>query len=288
MASALVRVFIVVVLIPACWSSAGKQYAFFVAGHTYGETGVNNPGVHPPFRGFFPRLNAMGLDFGVFTGDIVIAGTPTNWDEVDADLAELHVPVYFAVGNHDMTDRELFVSRYGPTYYSFEHRDDLFIVLDSELDRCNIVGDQLRFLRGTLDSTRAENIFMFVHKVLWVAEGTPYYTLRDRINAGPGVAAGCDTQFNFWTEIVPMLQELDAAVYVVAGDVGVAWAMPLFYDEYENIHFVASGMGGATEENFLVFDVQDENVQITAYRLDGQPLRLGSVEAYNLEYYTHP
>jgi hypothetical protein len=265
------------------------SYSFFVAGHTYGVNGVNNAGVHPPFKEFFAQLNSLDLDFGVFTGDTVYASTPTDWDEIDEDLEDLNVPVRFAVGNHDMQNRELFVSRYGSTYYSFENSGDLFIVLDSELDRCNITGDQLRFLREALDTTRGRNNFIFVHKVLWVAEGTPYYdALRHEINAGPGIAAGCDSEFNFWTEIVPMLQGLDAPVYIVAGDVGCDWAMSLFYDEFENLHFIASGMGGAEEENFLVFDVQDGNVQITAYRLDGQPLKLGAVEAYNLEYYTQP
>jgi hypothetical protein len=42
---------------------------------------------------------------------------------------------------------------------------------------------------------------------------------------------------------------------------------------------------GAEEENFLVFDVHGKDVLITAHRLDGQPLKLGKVEAYNLAYY---
>jgi hypothetical protein len=44
-------------------------------------------------------------------------------------------------------------------------------------------------------------------------------------------------------------------------------------------------MGGSEEENFLVFDVHGKDVLITAHRLDGQPLNLGEVEAYNLAYY---
>jgi len=261
-----------------------KRYAFLVAGHTYGATGVDNPGVHPPFKSFFPYINSLGLDFGVFTGDIVIYGTTSDWDEVDADLAELNIPVHFAAGNHDMTNRDLFVSRYGPTYYSFESHADLFVVLDSEVDQCSIVGDQLTFLENALSSTQAENVFIFVHKVLWVGEDTPYYALRDRVN-GPG---NYDFQSNFWPRIVPMLRDLDAQVYVVAGDVGVSWAMSLFHDQYENIRFVASGMGGAEEENFLAFDVRGGSVHITAYRLDGQPLKLGTIEAYDLEHYAQP
>jgi hypothetical protein len=257
------------------------RYSFLVAGHTYGLPGVDNPGLHPPFRALFPQINADRLSFGVLTGDIVVEGTADDWDEVDAELAELLFPVYLAVGNHDVSNRALFVSRYGPTYYSFAYHGDLFIVLDGELDACNISGEQMAFLREALDGSEARNVFVFVHKLIWVVDGTPYYVLRARLN-GPG---GYDFQGNFWTEVEPLLSDLNAQVYIVAGDVGAPWAMPLFYERYENIHLVASGMGGSEEENFLIFEVDRSGVQIRARRLDGQPLNRGTIEAYDLAYY---
>ncbi len=258
-----------------------ERYSFFVAGHVYGTPGINNPGVHPPFKKLFGKINAEGLDFGFFTGDTVIASTAADWDEIDADLAELTPPVHLVVGNHDMSDRKLFTSRYGPTYYSFEHEGDLFIVLDSELDHCNIRGEQMTFLQDALRSTEAQNVFILVHRLIWIAEGTPYYRLRKELNS----AKGYDFQGNFWTEVDPLLRDLDAQVYVIAGDVGVTWAMSLFYEHYENIHLIASGMGGSEEENLLIFEVSSNGVQIRAQRLDDQPLKRETVTAYNLAYY---
>jgi hypothetical protein len=262
-------------------SSAGP-YSFFVAGHTYGvPPGTDFSGPHPPFHEFFPKINTSHLDFGVFTGDIVPLGTPDNWDTVDAALAELSSPVRFVVGNHDMSNRSLFVSRYGPTYYSFEYMGDLFVVLDGELNWCNILGEQMTFLQQVLDGTEAKNVFVFVHRLIWIAEDTPYYVLHDKVNSSNGY----DFQSNFWPEVEPLLHSLDAQVYLIAGDIGVSWAMPLFYENYDNVTFVASGMGGAVEENFLIFDV-DSDVQIRVQRLNGQPLSRGSIEAYNLAYYS--
>ena len=258
------------------------QYSFFVAGHTYGVPNVNNEGVHPPFKSWFPEINSRNLDFGIFTGDTVMRSTAADWDEIDADLAELTLPVYFAVGNHDMGKRELFVSRYGPTYHSFEHKGDLFIILDSELDPGNISGEQLAFLEETLRSAEARNVFVFMHMVIWVREGTPYYELKGELNNKKRY----DFRSNFWSEVEPLFRELESEVYVVAGDVGVPWAMPLFYDHYENIHLIASGMGGSEEENFLFFHVGPGDVEIEVQRLDGKPLNLGSPEAYNLAHYT--
>jgi hypothetical protein len=262
--------------------SSARPYSFFVAGHTYGVPGADFSGPHPPFREFFPQINASHLDFGLFTGDIVTSGTPENWDTVDATLAELTAPVHFVVGNHDMSNRSLFVSRYGPTYYSFEYMGDLFVVLDGELNWCNILGEQMTFLQQVLDGTDAENVFVFVHRLIWIAEDTPYYILHDKINSSNGY----NFQSNFWPEVEPLLRSVDAQVYLIAGDVGVSWAMPLFYERYDNVTFIASGMGGAEEENFLIFDVNSQGVQIQVQRLDGQPLSRGAIEAYNLAYYS--
>lgn len=266
---------------PPVSSAGSERYSFIVAGHVYGTPGVNNPGVHPPFKERFPEINSRDVDLCFWTGDIVITSTPADWDEIDADLAALIAPTYFVVGNHDMANRELFASRYGPTYYSFEHEGDLFIALDSELDPSNISGEQIEFLRDAVTSTTAQNVFILVHRLLWVSEGTPYYKLKSGLNS----AKGYNFRANFWTEVEPLLQTLDAQVYVIAGDVGVTWAMSLFYEHYDNIHLVASGMGGSEEENYLIFEVGSDGVQIQAQRLDGQPLNRGEVTAYNLAAY---
>ena len=106
------------------------DYSFFIAGHTYGTPGVDNEGVHPPFRNKFDFIkDDESLNFGVFTGDIVPVGTTQNWDEIDQDIQELALPVYFAAGNHDITDRALYESRYGQSYYSFTNHEDLFLSL---------------------------------------------------------------------------------------------------------------------------------------------------------------
>jgi hypothetical protein len=265
---------------PVPENPAGKHYSFLVAGHVYGVPGVDNPGVHPPFRERFAEIRALGADLGFLAGDTVRTSTPADWDEIDADLAQLGLPVHFVVGNHDMRNRELFTSRYGPTYYSLEHGGDLFVVLDSELSAGSIRGEQLVFLRETLRS-KARNVFILVHRLIWVIEGTPYYGLSGELNS----VKGYDFHGNFWTDVEPLLRVLDSEVYVIAGDIGVTWAMSLFYEQHDNVHLIASGMGGSEEESYLVFDVRTDGVQIRAQRLDGQPLEQGSITAYNLAFY---
>ena len=62
---------------------------------------MNNIGFHPPFKQKFNYiLSRPEIEFGVLTGDIV-SPFPSiqDWDEIDADIDNLGLPVYFAVGN---------------------------------------------------------------------------------------------------------------------------------------------------------------------------------------------
>jgi len=239
------------------------SYSFFIAGHTYGSPGVDNDGLHPAFKNKFDLIQSDGhIGFGVLTGDIVITGTEQNWNEVDNDIIDLGLPVYFAAGNHDMTDRVLFESRYGQTFYSFVHQSDLFIVLDPNLDEWNISDDQLQFLENALNSEaqNVNNIFVFFHQVLWWEPDNIYQNVT--LNS---LAGRADT-INFWNEIEPLFNGLPKPVHMFAGDVGAFnTGSEFMYHKYENITLIASGMGGNVRDNIIIIDVHED--ASVSYRL---------------------
>ena len=239
------------------------SHSFFIAGHTYGSPGVDNEGLHPAFKHKFNLIQNDGsVDFGILTGDIVITGTEQNWNEVDVDLNELGLPVYFAAGNHDMTDRALFESRYGQTYYSFVHQSDLFIVLDPNIDEWNISGDQLQFLQGVLNDEvqNINNIFVFFHQLLWWEPNNIYQ------NVSLNSLAGRADTINFWNEIEPLFNGLSKPVHMFAGDVGAFnTGSEFMYHKYDNITLIASGMGGNVRDNFIIIDVHED--ASVSYRL---------------------
>lgn len=237
-------------------------YSFFVAGHTYGSPTGSNFGVHPPLRKKFNFINRSSLDFGVFTGDIVRKATVQSWDSIDAELKLLNMPVYFAAGNHDVNDRMLFEQRYGPTYSRFIFNSDLHIILDPNLDEWNISGDQLDFLQSTVDShaVAVKNVYVYFHQVLWWENENTFYKIK--MNSTEGRA---DT-INFWSEVEPLFHQLTNQVYMFAGDVGAtATGGEVFYHNYDNITFVASGMGGYQRDNFIIVDVYEDGS--TKFRL---------------------
>ena len=236
---------------------AQNEYSFFVAGHTYGSPGVNNVGLHPPFKAKFDYINSRPkIKFGVLTGDIVSPNpTAQDWDEVDGDINAIGLPVYFAVGNHDMENRPLFESRYGDTYYHFLFQDDLFIVLDPNLDGWSILGEQLLYLQNTVKDNApiVENIYLFFHQVLW-KDGNDQYNY-----IVPNSSDGRIRPVNFWTEVEPLFSCLSNDVFMFAGDLGAgSWGTDVMYDSYKNIRLIGSGMGGPEGDNFIVVNVAND------------------------------
>ena len=258
------------------------EYSFFVAGHTYGQPDINNDGVHPPFKNKFDLIKEDPfIELGILTGDVVIGSTEENWDEIDTDFAELEIPFHIAPGNHDVTDRALFESRYGPPYHSFTQNEDLFIVLDPNIDQWNISGDQLTFLRDELNqkARNADNIFVFFHQILW---WTPDNLFRNfRFNSNLGRAE----HINFWNDVYPLFTGLNNEVYMFAGDCGAhSMSDPFMYYTSENVHLIASGMGGGTHDNFVIVEVGiDKSVSFKLIAINGNDVNaLGNLEDYIL------
>lgn len=242
-------------------------FSFFVAGHTYGKAGKNNKGLHPPFVEMFDKLNNIDpLEFGVLTGDIVYQSTTEDWNEVDRDLAQLKVPIYFAVGNHDVLDRELFSQRYGKTYYSFRKENNLFLILDPNLDKWSISGDQLNFFRKEVKAVKPDdNIFIFSHQVIW------WEPDNDFSNISINSESGRKDNPNFWSELAPLFTKLENPIYMFAGDVGAfspGENKSLYFGRYENIQFIASGMGGGIHDNIVLVDIFPDKPEIKIIELN--------------------
>lgn len=243
------------------------KYSFFVAGHTYGKPGADHIGLHPPFVNNFDLIRENeNIELGVLTGDIAASGSEKNWNEVDKELKQLDIPVYFAVGKHDMIDRELYENRYGKTFFSFKHRSDLYIVLDPNLDSWNISGDQLEFLKRILveQASSVDHIFVFFHQVLWWSQDNDYRHIVVNSTQGRG------TNINFWSEVAPLFLNMEIPVAMFAGDVGAfRTGSEYIKDRFKNITLIASGMGSGVNDNFVQVNIhEDKSVSFQRIHLD--------------------
>jgi hypothetical protein len=95
---------------------------------------------------------------------------------------------------------------------------------------------------------------------------------------------GRNEEINFWSEVEPLFHRLDKPVYMFAGDVGGAsYSDNIMYDHYDNITFIASGMGNGKKDNFILVHVTDSTVTFELVALEGDDIHaLGNVEDYRV------
>lgn len=260
-------------------NAQNQAYSFFIAGHTYGKPGVDNVGVHPPFKAKFPYIQSRSeIKFGVFTGDMVYQASPEDWDEVDVDIDALGLPIYFAPGNHDGSLYNLYQNRYGVGYEDFLYENDLFIILNANGYGWNINATQLNFIDSLLDIHvgSVNRIFVFFHQLLWL--DNPIYK-----DVKPNSYQGKDLEINFWTEVEPRFHHLPHEVVMCAGDIGASSiASDFMFDNYDNITFIASGMGKGIQDNMVVLNIDTQkNISYDLICLNGSELNcFGDLEDY--------
>jgi Predicted phosphohydrolases len=195
------------------------EFGFAVVGDTK-SVGV--------FERICEELRKTEIDFAVLLGDCSSTGTESAHRYFRAECAEeyaLGCPVFYVVGNHDVDPNHFPVSRfeelYGPSIFSFEYQDCLFIVLrvmgDPVSDRAS-----LDFLKSflTQGTARYRRRFVFMH----IPPPVPSFDAQK--SGAPG-------------ELIPLFRQLNAS-YVFAGHYhGYART------EYNDTTYIVSGGGGA-------------------------------------------
>ncbi len=266
-------------------AQTNSTYSFIVAGHAYGAHSGTNIGLHP---NLLESLNAgydSTVSFFVFTGDIVNQSTQESWDQVKTEMDGFGLPYYYVMGNHDnnFIGNEVFIEKYGSTHYAFRVENELYIVLNSTESDRSISSTQLTFLKNTLDTTdnSVKNIFIFFHEIIWNSH-EKYKGVKSNSRSRYDQIIG---HSNYWTEVHPMLlQYPDKDFYLIAGDVaGNTDAIPCFYDKWDNITFLASGMGEVVDENYLLIKVIDnDNVAVKVVSLNSE------ITMNDIKYYSVP
>lgn len=260
------------------------EYSFFMAGHTYGKPSVANDGMHPPFLAVFPYLMSRPeIEFGALLGDIAdFHPNAASWDKAEEQIDTLGIPVHFVPGNHDMYDTAEYYSRYEP-FYSLKHNEDLLIVLHPYFSGWNIAGEQWDFLEKTLQiqASSSRNIFILFHQLLWYNESNKY---KEFI---PNSLDGRAPTINFWSKFIPLLLSYPNQFILAAGDIGANNGPKQFmYDHWNNIHFIATGMGNGIDDNIVIANVYTNgSIDFEIICLENTPLFcLGDLEDYAVSY----
>jgi len=219
---------------PRPWTSlkaldAEAQFHFIVVTD---RTGGHREGV---WAEAMEKINLTRPAFVVSVGDLIEGYTQdrkqlaAEWDELDAMVETLIPPFFYTPGNHDYSNQvmaEVWAERLGPSYYSFEYKDALFIVLNSSLFNPNAEASksapardwskeqqaQVAWLRETL--TEQDDVrwtYLFMHHPYWREVWWRRYEQLSWTDV-PGPTAS-DTGPEEWDQIEALLESRDYTAF---------------------------------------------------------------------------
>jgi acid phosphatase type 7 len=157
--------------------------------HDPKDTEAANPSARQALVQAIAEVKPAFISFG---GDIVYNGYDANdwkvWDSETSIWREKKIPVYPALGNHDLHgDEKVALANYfgrfpdlkNSRYYSMRAANTLMLVLDSSLDETS--GPQGRWLSQALDTLPGDVDFVFI-----VLHHPPYTSSSDAKTFGGG------------------------------------------------------------------------------------------------------
>lgn len=273
---------------PAVDLQAGVKTPFFFV--AYGDTRFHDPkdtdAANPAVRVALVRAIAEANPaFICFTGDIVYNGYDANdwkvWDSETSVWREKKIPVYPALGNHDLHgDLNVALNNYFARfpalqqgrYYSVRAANTLLLVIDSSLDE--VGGPQGQWLSDKLEHIPSDVEFVFV-----MDHHPPYTSSSDAKMLGGGHSARTAEQ-----ALAKLLEDRQARaryrIVVFSGHVHN-------YERHEHggVTYFVTGGGGAhaypierakedpfqsneVNYHYLLVRVEERVVTVTMNRLD--------------------
>ncbi|MCD6425033.1 MAG: metallophosphoesterase [Anaerolineales bacterium] len=261
---------------------------FLIAGHVYGKPGDEE--FHPAltFLTNIALINKTMPDFVVLLGDTVWSPSEENFNDLDLlVLNQFEVPVFNAVGNHDVTsNRDLYQSRYGSTVFAFRYKDQLFFILDTNIKYYELTNDQYAFVTDTIQeqSPNLKAIHLFMHHLLFLEEGEIVGKQLLKPNEGDGRSV--EFLAFLETELMPISKSIPVTLY--AGDVGAFQGGNLspLYKKFpdHNIVFLATGLGSNPYDSILMAEyIEDGSLDIQPLSLTGR--EMNAIDTYTFDYW---
>ncbi|MDP2807674.1 MAG: metallophosphoesterase [bacterium] len=188
---------------------------------------TNNPNQNA-FEMVLQDIERLRPDFVVTVGDLIqgyddSSATVKDWDQTLPALKLLSCPIYLTPGNHDITTpevRNIFIKKTGrQPYYSFDHQNSHFIILDNSLAETadKLDPDQLKWLEKDLKLLKNKaGVYVFMHRPFWAfgaGAGKPD-RLHDLFKKYKVTAVFTGHWHNYASEVI------DGIRYVVMGSSG--------------------------------------------------------------------
>lgn len=262
------------------------NFSFIVSGHFHGASTNQSTFPAATLLANIDTLNSLKPVFLVSLGDLFLDVDSTYIKHYQKSFFDkLNMPLYNAVGNHDISNGNMYEKIYGATYYKLAINNNLFIVLNTEINDGSIKGAQMEFLSNLLDETlknnlQYRNIFIFSHRPVWAENNDRYKKL---FAGNTRTAIGTN---NFDAEIKPLLAKLsaDRNVFWMSGSLGGGPAS-FFYDKdpETKITFMQTAIRDLPRDAVLQVSINNGAVTFKGISLTGRQLE--NIENYNIDYW---
>lgn len=162
------------------WTNNSNKFTFVILGDRWsGGDGEENQAT---FDLAVREINMLRPDFVITIGDMIpghMRGREQwhqEWADYFRPASRLGVPLLFTVGNHDISNLEMYEwwkQDRGRTYYSFDYKGAHFLVINTEEERVDGRGPvweaQMQFIeRDLAENVAAPHTFIFMHKPMWI------------------------------------------------------------------------------------------------------------------------
>ncbi len=239
------------------------------------RNGGNRPGV---FEKGVEKLNLMMPEFVMCVGDLISGYTTDTalitkqWDEVNQIISNLKVPFFYLPGNHDITNKVMekeWEKRYGKRYYSFNYKNVLFIILDSnDDDDYNLTRQQTDFVLKTLKENQGVRwTYLFMHHPIWTYDtGGRFPEIQEALKSRKHtVIAGHEHRYHH--------EEINNANYYILATTGAGSALlgeP--FGEFDHISWITMTDNGPVMANLKLDGILPHDVANERTRAMAEPL----------------
>lgn len=261
------------------------NYSFIVSGHFHGAS--TNVSTFPAssLLANIDTLNSSGASFIMSLGDMFLDVNEKYLDHYKKSLFDkLKIPLFNAVGNHDVSNGNLYETVFGTTFFLFQRKSELYVILNTEVNDGSIKGEQLEFFKEAIASASSgeiENVFIFSHRPVWAEQIEKYH---DLFVGNTRTAFGKN---NFSDEILPLLNTISGNknVFWLSGSMGGGPAS-FFYDKdaNTNITFIQTAIRDVPRDAVLKVSVNDGKVIFSGISFTGEQLK--PVEDYDLKFWS--
>lgn len=251
--------------------SMGIKFSFLVSGHFHGSSQNTSGFPAATLLANLGMINQSGCVFLGSTGDLFLDVTKNIPQYKMSFFEKLKIPLFNAVGNHDLTGNT-YQDNFGNTWFSFDLARSRFIFLDTEESDGSIKGDQLSFLKKALN-TKSNHVFIFSHRPVWAEEDAK---LKNVFLENTVSYFGT----NFQSDILPLLRK--KRVYWFSGSLGGQAPASFFYfNKYPNLTYIQSAIRDLPRDGLLKVNVEDSLVTFETISLTGQ--EMPKLETCNLD-----